>query len=332
MEALGFRLRSETTLETMTLEVLKSSEIEGERLDVAQVRSSIARKLGMDIAGLVPSDRAVDGVVEMLLDATQRFDKPLTKDRLFGWHSALFPSGRSGMHRITVGHWRKNEGGPMQVVSGAMGKEKVHFEAPPSEEVRREMKQFLKWLNGPDPTDPVIRSAVAHLWFLTIHPFDDGNGRIARAISDMLLSRSDQSRQRFYSLSAQIRLERNDYYLMLEKSQKCPLDITAWITWYLRCLDRTLDASYSNVKGLLAKVKFRDRHAETPFNARQRKMINRLFDGFKDNLTTTRWARMTKCSQDTALRDIQDLLVRRVLKKGEGGGRSTAYVLAPRLR
>ena len=324
---LGFALKSEKLLHTLSLDVLKSSEIEGEFLNPDQVRSSVARRLGMDIAGLVPSDRNVDGVVEMMLDATQNYDKPLTKDRLFGWHSSLFPSGRSGMHKITVGNWRDNEKGPMQVVSGAMGKERVHFEAPEADRLDGEMTLFLDWFNSNHTTDFVLKSAVAHLWFVTVHPFDDGNGRIARALADMLLAKADGDNQRFYSMSAQIRVERKAYYDILEKTQSGNLDVTKWLQWYLHCLDGALNTTDKALNGVLHKAQFWDKHSNETINERQRLMINKLFDGFDGKLTTSKWAKLTKCSSDTALRDIQSLMQKDMLQKEEGGGRSTSYVL-----
>lgn len=328
MESLGFNLQEEASLETLTLDVLKSSEIEGEFLDAEQVRSSIARRLGMDIAGLVPSDRHVEGVVEMMLDATQQYQKPLSKDRLFDWHSALFPTGRSGIHKIVVGGWRDNsKEDPMQVVSGAIGKEEEHFEAPASDRLDREMNQFIDWFNEDSRMDPVIKGAVAHLWFVTIHPFDDGNGRIARAISDMQLSRADGSSHRFYSMSAQIRKERNEYYDILETTQKGSLDITGWLSWFLHCLERAIDATQANLDGVLRKSRFWEKHAATALNNRQRTMLNKLLDGFEEKLNSSKWAKITKTSQDTALRDIQDLIDKQILTKEPGGGRSTTYVL-----
>lgn len=327
MEVLGFALRNETTLQTLTLDVLKSSEIEGEILNADQVRSSIARQLGMDVAGLVPADRNTEGIVEMMLDATQNYKQLLNKNRLFDWHAALFPTGRSGMHKITVGNWRNNKKGPMQVVSGAMGKEKIHYEAPQSERLEKEMKLFLKWFNANDSIDAVLKSAIAHFWFITIHPFDDGNGRIARAIADMQLARADGNYQRFYSMSAQIRLERNAYYTVLEKIQKGTLDITEWLQWFLNCLDRALNATDEVLKGVLNKTKFWDKHIQTPINERQRLMINKLFDGFEGKLNSSKWAKIAKCSSDTALRDIQDLIDKNILQKETAGGRSTSYVL-----
>jgi Fic family protein len=328
MELIGFITRNETTLQTLTLDVLKSTEIEGEILNTEQVRSSIARHLGIEIAGSVPSDRYIDGVVEMMLDATQSYHKPLTKKRLFDWHASLFPTGRSRMHKITVGKWRKNEKGPMQVVSGGLGRERVHYEAPASDLLEEDMKKFFRWFNGPDSLDPVLKAAVAHLWFITIHPFDDGNGRIARAITDMQLTRADEYHQRFYSMSAQIRLVRNKYYDILEKTQKGNLDITPWIIWFLTCLHDALDATEKTLKRIHTKSRFWDHHLKTPVNERQRSMINKLFDGFVGNLTSSKWAKMTKCSPDTALRDIQDLIDKKILKKNDSGGRSTNYALA----
>lgn len=328
MEALGFQLQAEANLQTLTLDVLKSSEIEGELLDAAQVRSSLARKLGMDIGGLVPSDRHVDGVVEMLLDATQNYLQQLSAERLFGWHAALFPAGRSGMHKITVAAWRDNKKeDPMQVVSGPMGKEKVHFEAPDADRLEEEMRQFINWFNEDLQMDPVIKAAVTHVWFVTIHPFDDGNGRMARAVTDMQLSRADLSAQRFYSMSAQIRKERKDYYDILESTQKGSMDITNWLTWFLQCLDRSLEATVETLTGVLKKARFWEKHATTILNQRQQLMLNKLLDGFEGKLTTSKWAAITKTSPDTALRDIQDLMNKKILVNDVGGGRSTGYVL-----
>jgi Fic family protein len=328
MEALGFPLRSEAMLQTLTQDVVKSSEIEGEILDREQVRSSIARRLGIEIGALTPADRDVEGIVEMMLDATQKYDEPLTEERLFGWHAALFPTGRSGMHKITVGAWRDDSSGPMQVVSGAIGKERVHYEAPPAAKLPGEMKAFLDWFETNDDTDPVLRAAIAHLWFVTIHPFDDGNGRIARAIADMALTRSDRSSQRFYSMSAQIRQERNAYYDMLEATQRGDLDITPWLEWFFACLDRTLDGAESTLADVFRKAEFWKKHAGAAFNDRQRNMLNRLLDGFEGKLTTSKYAAIEKTSSDTALRDITDLVERGILSKDEGGGRSTSYSLA----
>ncbi|MBI3500222.1 MAG: Fic family protein [Bacteroidetes bacterium] len=327
MEMLGFATRNETVLQTLTLDVLKSTEIEGEILNPEQVRSSIARRLGMDIAGLVPADRNVEGVVEMMLDATQNYNRKLTKDRLFGWHSALFPAGRSGMYKIVVGNWRDNKKGPMQVVSGAMGKEKIHYQAPESNRLKKEMQLLLEWFNTNNSTDAVLKSAIAHFWFVTIHPFDDGNGRIARAIADMQLAKADNGSQRFYSMSAQIRLERNAYYEILERTQKGNLDITEWLKWFLLCLDRALNATDKILKRVLNKAKFWDKHTETTINERQRLLINKLFDGFTGKLTSSKWAKIAKCSPDTALRDINDLMDKNILQKERAGGRSTSYIL-----
>lgn len=328
MEALGFKLRNEAVLQTLTTEIIKSSEIEGQILDLNQVRSSIARRLGIEISGLVPSDRNVDGVVDMMLDATQNYRKSMTVDRLFGWHSALFPSGRSGMYKIIVGNWRDDSTGPMQVVSGAMGKEKVHYQAPPASDIKKEMKTFLSWFNKEPEEDLIIKSALAHLWFVTIHPFEDGNGRIARALCDMLLTRSDDTPQRFYSMSAQIRTERKDYYSILEKTQKGPLQITRWLLWYLKCLENSLNSSDVVLSKVFYKHKFWTKYATEVLNNRQILLINKLLDDFIGLLTTSKWAKIAKCSQDTALRDIQDLLNKKILQKNSSGGRSTNYTLS----
>jgi Fic family protein len=328
MEALGFSLRAEATLQTLTLDVVKSSEIEGEILDREQVRSSIARRLGMDIGALAPTDRNVEGVVEMTLDAMQNYSATLTADRLFGWHAALFPTGYSGMSKIAVGRWRDDSRGPMQVVSGAIGRERVHYEAPAANRLKKEMAAFLKWFNRADQTDPVQRSGLAHLWFVTIHPFDDGNGRIARTIADMALARSEQSSQRFYSMSAQIRTERKSYYEKLEHTQIGGLDVTPWLEWFLGCLDRAFDATEKTLASVLQKARFWEVHAATQLNDRQHVMLNKLLDGFEGKLTSSKWAKIAKCSQDTALRDILDLVNQGVLVKNTAGGRSTSYSLA----
>ena len=328
MEGMGFALRNEAVLHTLTEDVVKSSEIEGEQLDRDQVRSSIARRLGMDIGALTPADRNVEGVVEMMLDATQHFDKPLDDERLFGWHAALFPTGRSGMARINVAAWRGDADGPMQVVSGPIGREKVHYEAPAALLVAEEMAAFLGWFEDKATIDPVLKAGIAHLWFVTIHPFDDGNGRIARAIADMALARSESSAQRFYSMSSQIRVERNAYYEILERTQKGDLDITAWLTWFLACLDRAIDGADVILASVLRKAKFWETHAGAVMNERQQKLVNRLLDGFEGKLTSSKWAKIAQCSQDTALRDIDDLLKKGVLGKEPGGGRSTSYALA----
>lgn len=330
MESIGFLLRQEALLETLTQDVLKSTEIEGEFLNPEQVRSSLARRLGMDISGLIPSDRNVDGVVEMTLDATQHYEKPLAFERLFSWHAALFPTGRSGMYRITVGDWRKDETGPMQVVSGAMGRERVHFQAPDAALLEKEMKAFVDWFNREKKLDSVLKAGIAHLWFVTIHPFDDGNGRIARAITDLQLARADKSPQRFYSMSARIRLQRKAYYEILERTQKGTLDITEWLLWFLNCLIAALTDTESTLARVLFKARFWDKYAVTPLNDRQRLMLNKLLDGFKGKLTSSKWAKIAKCSSDTALRDIQDLIQKGILQKEAAGGRSTNYELIMR--
>jgi Fic family protein len=329
MEALGFELRQEAVLQTLTADVLKSSEIEGEKLDAEQVRSSIARRLGMDIGALTPADRNVEGVVEMMLDATRRYDLPLTQERVFAWHAALFPTGRSGMTKITTGAWRNDSGGPMQVVSGPMGKEHVHFEAPKAERVAGEMGGFLGWFENSDTIDPVLKAGLAHLWFVTIHPFEDGNGRIARAIADVALARSEKSPQRFYSMSAQIRQERNAYYEILERTQKGTMDVTPWMEWFLGCLGRAIDGAQVTLSAVLAKARFWDRIKSVQLNDRQQLVINRLLDGFDGKLTTSKYAKLAKCSQDTAHRDILALVDHGVLMRNPEGGRSTSYSLAP---
>ena len=324
MESLGFALRSEAILNTLTLDIVKSNEIEGEILNPQQVRSSLARRLGMEVAGLIPSDRNIDGIVEMMLDATQKYKEPLTDDRLFGWHSCMFPTGRSGMYKITVGDWRKDV---MQVVSGAMGNERVHFEAPAAETLENEMQQFIDWFNTEKTIDPVLKAAIAHFWFVTIHPFEDGNGRIGRTLFDMQLTRADESHQRFYSLSAQIQKERSAYYDILELSQKGNLNITKWLEWFLHCLDRALTATDETLAAVLQKDTFWKLYANAGFNARQNLMLNKLLDGFEGKLTTVKWGKLAKCSHDSALRDIQYLLDRKILIKEDAGGRSTSYVL-----
>jgi len=327
MTALGFKLRAEATLQSLTEEVIKSSEIEGERLDRDQVRSSIARRLGMDIGALTPADRNVEGVVEMILDATEHYEKSLTADRLFDWHAALFPTGRSGMSKIVIGAWRNDKSGPVQVVSGPIGRERVHFEAPAAKRLDEEMKNFLEWFNADQPTDLLIKAAVAHLWFVTIHPFEDGNGRIARAIADMALARSEQTSQRFYSMSAQIRKERNAYYGVLQATQHGDLDITRWLDWFLGCLDRAFDAAETILASVFTKARFWEKFGAAKLNDRQRAVINHLLNGFEGKLTSSKWATLTKSSQDTALRDIDELIKRGILTKGMGGGRSTSYLL-----
>lgn len=325
MESLGFSLKEEAVLTTLTLDVLKSTEIEGEILNKDQVRSSIARKLGITVNGMVASSRNVDGVVEMMLDATQHYAFPLTKKRLLGWHAALFPTGYSGMYKIEVGKYRT---GDMQVVSGAMGKEKIHYEAPKPDLVESEMANFLDWLNNSHILiDPVLKAAIAHFWFITIHPFDDGNGRIARAITDMLLARSDETSQRFYSVSNQILEERKVYYDVLEKTQRGDGDITNWLLWFLSCLERALTNTEKILESTIIKAKFWEKHSQISLNDRQRIMLNKLLDGFDGKLTSSKWAKITKTSPDTALRDIQDLISKRILQKEAQGGRSTNYEL-----
>ncbi len=328
MEALGFDLRAEASLTVLTSDVVKSSAIEGETLNPDEVRSSIARRLGLDVAGLPKAGRGVEGVVEMMLDATRNYDKPLTTKRLFDWHGSLFPTGRSGMRKITVGAWRHKEDGPMQVVSGPYGRERVHFEAPEADRLNDETSSFLKWLNAPASVDPVLKAAIAHFWFVTIHPFEDGNGRIARAIADMALARADGTKDRFYSMSSQIEAERKDYYLELERAQRGDLDITPWLGWFLGCLGRALDGAEEALSAVLNKAKLWQQINRRPVNVRQRLVINRLLNGFQGFLTTSKYAKLAKCSTDTALRDIQELLDRHILTQNPGGGRSTSYRLA----
>jgi Fic family protein len=327
MEEFGFKLRTEATLEALTEEVTKSSEIEGEVLSRDQVRSSLARRLGVDIGALTPAERNVEGIVEMTLDATGKYSSSLTSERLFGWHAALFPNGRSGTNKITVGAWRTEKSGPMQVVSGPIGREKVHYEAPKAASLVDEMKAFIGWFNDTQDLDAVLKAAIAHLWFVTIHPFEDGNGRIARAIADMALARSENSSQRLYSMSAQIQQERNVYYDILEATQKGDLDITEWLEWFLDCLDRTFDRADIILASVLRKARFWKKHSNQKFNDRQRAMIERLFEGFEGKLTSSKWAQLTKSSQDSALRDIDDLVTKGILAKDAAGGRSTSYSL-----
>ncbi len=327
MASIGFDLKQEAILETLTLDVLKSTEIEGEFLQPEQVRSSLARHLGMDIAGLIPSDRDVEGVVEMVLDATREYQRPLTSERLFDWQAALFPTGRSGIYKISTGQWRKDENGPMQVVSGVTGRERVHFQAPPADSLEPDMLLFMDWFNGEQALDPVLKAGIAHLWFVTIHPFDDGNGRIARAITDLQLSRAENSQQRFYSMSAQIRLQRSEYYEILEKTQRGNLDLTKWLWWFLKCLESALESTEATLERVLNKARFWEKHATTIFNERQILLLNKFLGAFDGKLTSSKWARIAKCSQDTALRDIQDLVNKGVLQKDTSGGRSSSYVL-----
>jgi Fic family protein len=328
MGSLGFALQAEANLQTLTLDVIKSSEIEGEILPADQVRSSLAKRLAIDVGGLITTERHVDGMVDMMLDATQRFSDELNEDRLFGWHSSLFPSGRSGMHKIVVGNWRDNPPqDPMQVVSGPIGRETVHFQAPDAALIPDEMQAFFKWFNTKLPMDALIKAAIAHLWFVTIHPFDDGNGRIARAITDMQLARADAQAERFYSMSAQIRKERNAYYDVLEETQKGDLDITVWLEWFLNCLERAIMATDETLARVLQKARFWDAHAQFALNDRQRMMLNKLLDGFDGKLTSSKWAKICKCSSDTAVRDINDLMAKNILGKETAGGRSTSYHL-----
>lgn len=329
MQNIGFSLRSEAILQTLTLDLVKSNEIEGELLDSGQVRSSIARRLGMDTGGLLSAERQVEGLVEVLLDATENYRDLLNQQRLFSWHSAMFPTGQSGMNKITAGGWRGDETGPMQVVSGAMGREIVHFEAPAATLVPAEMERFFKWFNSATDVDPVLKAGIAHFRFVTIHPFDDGNGRIARTITDMQLARADETSQRFYSMSVQIRKERNKYYQVLEGSQKGSLDITEWLEWFLACLNRALVLSEETLGMILTKAQYWEFFNQKKINDRQSVMLNKLLDGFTGKLTTTKWAKITKSSQDTALRDIHNLIEQGILTKDDSGGRSTNYALSP---
>jgi Fic family protein len=322
MSTQDFQLRAESGLVNLTNEIVKSSAIEGEALNRDQVRSSLAKHLGMDIGSTPPASRHIDGIVEMMLDATENHASPLTEERLFGWHAALFPTGRSGMRDITVGSWRS---GAMQVVSGAISREKVHYEAPDADQLPHEMDSFIQWFNSPLKIDPILKAALAHFWFVTIHPFDDGNGRIGRAISELALARADRTSQRFYSMSSQIEQERNDYYNALEQCQKMTTDITRWTEWFLSCLDRAIGQAEETLSKVLKKARVWEQANEGPVNERQKKVLNRLLDDFQGNLNTSKYAKMTKCSTDTALRDIQALVARGVLKKTPGGGRSTSY-------
>lgn len=328
MEQLGFDLRAEASLSVLTSDVVKSSAIEGEVLDPREVRLSIARRLGLDAAGLPKAGRDVEGVVEMMLDATQSYQLPLTTERLFAWHAALFPTGRSGMTRIAVGTWRPAGSGPMQVVSGPMGRERVHFEAPEPERVPAEMERFLAWFNASAPLDPVLHAGLAHFWFVTIHPFEDGNGRIARATADLALARADDTKERFYSMSAQIEAERKEYYLQLEAAQRGELDITRWLAWFLSCLGRAIKGAEETLAVVLHKAELWRRINRSPVNERQRLVINRLLDGFQGHLTSSKYAKLAKCSPDTALRDMRELVERGILIQNPGGGRSTSYRMA----
>ncbi len=325
MNALGFSAKEEATLTTLTLDVVKSSEIEGELLNYDQVRSSIARRLGINTGGLIPSSRHIEGIVEMMLDATQRYNLPLTEERLFGWHAALFPTGYSGPYKIEVGRYRTGE---MQVVSGAIGKEKVHYEVLKAELVVEEMDKFLDWFNNDNQLDPVLKAAIAHFWFIIIHPFDDGNGRIGRAITDMLLARAESSGERFYSMSSQILIERKQYYTILQKVQHSTGDITEWLVWFLNCLKNAMLSTEKITQIILLKADFWKLHEQTPINERQRLMLNKLFDGFDGKLQTSKWAKITKTSTDTALRDIKDLVEKGILQKTDEVGRNASYKLS----
>ncbi|MFI5022692.1 MAG: Fic family protein [Alphaproteobacteria bacterium] len=328
MGRLGFDLQLEAEVQAITEEALKSSEIEGEILNRETVRSSVARRLGVPDAAIAPEDRRVEGIVELTLDATRNFAIPLTRERLFAWQAALFPTGFSGLRRVKTGGWREDNQGPMQVVSGGIGREKVHFEAPPAARVEAEMQAFLTWFNQPQTIDGVMQAAIAHLWFVTIHPFDDGNGRIARALADMCLARSENSSQRFYSLASQIRRERPEYYASLEHTQKGDLDITGRVAWFIECFSRAIDAAELVCAGVLRKADFWQRHALVPLNERQRKVLNRYLDGFEGKLTTPKWAKIAKCSVPTAQRDIKDLVDRHLLVRNEGGSKNTSYSVA----
>lgn len=327
MGTLGFELRNEANLEVLTLDIIKSSAIEGEMLNKEQVRSSVARRLGLDIPGLIHSERNVDGIVDLMIDATKNFDKDLNKERLFSWHAALFPTGQSGLYKIVTGNWRNDSKGPMQVVSGAFGKEKVHYQAPAAVLIENEIRIFLDWFNLENKTDLVLKAGIAHLWFVTIHPFEDGNGRISRAISDMLLARSDEQSYRFYSMSTQIRKERNAYYAILEKTQHGSLDITNWLEWFLKALLNAIENSDKLLEKIIYKHAFGLKHNKVNVNDRQREIINLLLEDFEGILTTSKWAKIAKCSQDTALRDIQNLIENDIMIKKEQGGRSTQYEL-----
>ena len=324
MTSLGFDFQDDAMLTTMSLELVRSSEIEGEQLNLSEVRSSIARRLGINSAGMVPSSRYIEGVVEMLLDATQNYNEPLSDDRLFGWHNVLFPTGRSGLYAIEVGKYRTGE---MQVISGAMGKERVHYQAPKPERVTEEMTLFIKWFNEQTELDGVLKAAIAHLWFVSIHPFDDGNGRIARAITDMQLARSENCSRRFYSMSTEIKLMQKEYYELLERTQKGDGNITEWIVWFLNCFEKALASTESILSSVLEKHKFWEQHKNVDLNERQRKIINMLFDDFFGKLTSGKWAKIAKCSNDTALNDINDLMTKGILMKNGAGGRSTNYSL-----
>ena len=324
MQSFGFNLQNQATLDTLTLEIIKSNEIEGEFLDIDKVRSSIARKLGIELANEEQYDYNIEGIVDMVFDATYKSNEPITEQRLFGWHNALFPNGMSGLYKIKTATWRDDSTGPMQVVSGALGKEKVHFQAPDAKLVPMQMQQFIEWFNT-NNIDEVLKAAIAHLWFVTIHPFEDGNGRIARALTELLLARSDKSNLRFYSMSAQIRLQRKSYYDMLEKTEQGGMEITLWINWFLKCLKNAITSSEETLSRVLKKAEFWKKNVETPLNERQILMLNKLLDGFDGKLKTSKWAKITKISTDTALRDIKDLVEKGILQPANEGGRSANY-------
>lgn len=327
MEALGFELRQEAGLMTVTEDVVKSAAIEGERLKPKEVRSSIARRLGLEAGGIGPASRAVEGIVEMMLDATRAHDRPLTEDRLCAWQAALFPTGRSGMSRIVTGAWRPESAGPMQVVSGAYGRERVHFEAPAAHRLPVEMAGFLDWFEHGPTLDPVLKAGLAHFHFVTIHPFEDGNGRIARAIADMALARADGTAERYYSMSAQIEAERKGYYAALERQQRATPEVTGWLVWFLDCLGRAIGRAEDTLAAVLLKARIWEAANRHLVNDRQRIVLNRLLDGFKGHLTSSKYARLAKCSSDTALRDIRQLVERGILVQNPGGGRNTSYRL-----
>jgi Fic family protein len=327
MQALGFNLAEKASLKVLTCEVVKSSEIEGERLNPEAVRSSIARRLGIEVGGLIPSDKHVDGVVDMVIDATRDCSTALTQERLFGWHAALFSTGHTGMFKIAVASYRDDTAGTMQVVSSSIGREKVHYEAPSATVIQTEMAQFLDWFNSELGLDPVIKAGLAHLWFVTLHPFDDGNGRIGRAICDVALARADGSPQRFYSLSAQMQREREDYYNNLEKAQRSTLDVTAWLTWFLGCLLRAVQSANEELKGVVYLANLSHRLPSGKLNERQKKVLNMMIQGFNGNLTTGKWAKIAQCSTDTALRDIGELVELGVLLKAGESKRATHYAL-----
>ncbi len=330
MESLGFDFIERATLESLILDVVDTSRIEGEFLNPELVRSSIARKLGIENADFVKTPRNIDGIVDVILDATQNFDKPLTKTRLLGWHNSLFQTGFSGYQQIDVAKYRS---GGMKVVSGAFGREKIHFVAPSADRVTHEMEQFLNWLDTEKSLDVVLKSIIAHFWFVTIHPFDDGNGRIARAILDMFLAKSDNSKIRFYSLSNQIFKENKHYNNTIEKAQKGTSDITQYLEWFLGCFERALLASEQNLEIILDKAHFWDKHKLININDRQRLVINYLYDNYGKEvgfLRTSTYAKLTKCSTDTALRDLQDLVAKEMLKAEDSGKKTNYSIISPK--